>query len=100
MINSDPGAVNDLDRHTSHITCLKISEDRQQIVSGSAGVSPTVFVWNAITGEKISRIKIPEGSRGISSVAISADNKYVAVIDSRSDQMLTVYEARTGNRSF
>jgi hypothetical protein len=50
-----------------------MSEDRKTAVSGQVGRAPSMFTWDACTGEKMCRMKLDRGSRGISAVNISPD---------------------------
>lgn len=82
--------------HTDDITALRISSDRNSVVSGQVGSSPAAFMWDSITGEKKQRFKLPKGSRGIDAIALSKDGKYVAMVDRHDDHNVYVFEAQSG----
>ena len=83
--------------HTDDILALKLSKDRKKAVSGQVGSQPRVLIWNTTGTPSMERcIKLGK-VRGISAVAWSNDNKYVAMADLHNDHNVYVYEASTGN---
>ena len=79
--------------HTDDITALRTSADGKYAVSGQVGSAPVAFMWNAETGEKVQRYKLPKGMRGIDAIALSYDSKYVAMVDRHDDHNVYVFEA-------
>lgn len=51
------------------------------VATGQNGPTPTVFVWDAETCEVIKKLKLPKGSRLVSAIGISANDKYIAASD-------------------
>jgi len=71
--------ANDNDHHTDDILSIAIDPARQTAVSGQVGSAPTIFCWDACTGQKKNRIKIGKGARGIAAVSINGDGCIAAV---------------------
>lgn len=94
--NTAKNVANDEACHTDDITAITISNDRRYAASGQVGSAPTVFVWNAVTGEKKQRIKLGKGARGVNAIAMSNDMKYVAFVDLHNDHNVYVYEVESG----
>ncbi len=82
--------------HTDDITSITISTDRKLAASGQVGASPAAFVWDAQTGQKKQRFKLPKGSRGIDSIAMSADGTLVAMVDRHDQHNVYVFEVASG----
>lgn len=94
--NTAKNVANDEQAHTDDITSITISQDRQWAASGQVGSSPSAFVWNAATGEKKQRFKLAKGARGVNAIALSADCKYVAMVDLADDHNVYVYDVASG----
>lgn len=90
----------DKNNHTNDITSIAVSNDRTLACSGQNGSEPTVFIWDATTGEKVKRIVLPKGSREVSAIGFSADGKYVATADNHNDHHVRVYDASSGKLVF
>lgn len=90
----------DKNNHTNDITSIAVSLDKTLACSGQNGSKPTVFIWDAMTGEKIRRIVLPKGSREVSAIGFSEDNKYIATADNHNDHHVRVYEVETGDKIF
>jgi echinoderm microtubule-associated protein-like 6 len=86
----------DKNNHTNDITSLGVSIDGSLACSGQNGSTPTVFVWDATTGEKIKRFVLPKGSREVSAIGFSYDNEYVATADNHNDHHVRVYSVSSG----
>lgn len=86
----------DTNSHTDDITSIRISTDRKYAVSGQVGSSPAAFMWDAATGQKVQRYKLPKGSRGIDAIALSNDGSLVAMVDRHDDHNVYVFEAQSG----
>ena len=82
--------------HTDDITSITISSDRKLAASGQVGSSPAAFVWDAQTGGKKQRFKLPKGSRGIDSIAISQDGQLVAMVDRHDQHNVFLFEVASG----
>ena len=55
-----------------------------------------MFTWDACTGEKIQRFKLPKGMRGINACAISTDKSLVACVDLHNDHNVHCFDANSG----
>jgi hypothetical protein len=53
-------------------------------------------MWDAATGQKVQRYKLPKGSRGIDAIALSSDGALVAMVDRHNDHNVYVFEAQSG----
>lgn len=100
VANAAKQHAEDLDNHTNDITSIAVSLDRTLACSGQNGSTPTVFVWDACTGQKIKRFVLPKGSREVSAIGLSIDNEYVATVDNHNDHVARVYKVSTGKLIF
>lgn len=62
----DPKSAKHFPGHTEEILCLELDSERKLAASGQVGNKPYVFIWDAITGQLKSRIKMKAGLHGIS----------------------------------
>lgn len=69
-----------------------MSNDRKLIATGQVGLCPLIYVWDAETAEYKNEIRMPKGSRAISSLAFSHDNKYLAAADMTDDHNVVVLD--------
>ena len=90
----------DKDNHTNDITSIGVSADRTLACSGQNGSKPSVFVWDAVTGEKQHRFVLPKGSREVSAIGFSNDNQYIATVDNHNDHHVRVYNLESGDMEF
>ena len=74
--------------------------NRQCAVSGQVGKSPSVFVWDTCSGQKMKRVNLQQGSRAVAACAISTDCKYIACADKHNDHNVFVFEVDSGNLVF
>ena len=88
----------DTNGHNNDILSLKMntSAGSNLCVTGQAGKSPAVFVWDATSCEKVQRIKLSQGARGVSSVAISEDGTVIACTDQSNENFVYVYDVASG----
>ena len=76
---------------------IESSADGSMFAVGSHdGKSPAVFVWDATSCEKVQRIKLSQGARGVSSVAISEDGTVIACTDQSNENFVYVYDVASG----
>lgn len=87
-----------MNHHTDDVMCVRMSPDRATAVSGQTGSKPTIFTWDAETGEKKQRMKIAKGARGIQSVAINSEG-WICAVDLHNEHQVYVYD-NTGNCVF
>mmetsp|Transcript_14846 Transcript_14846/g.16552 ORF Transcript_14846/g.16552 Transcript_14846/m.16552 type:complete len:723 (+) Transcript_14846:49-2217(+) len=100
VANAAKQHATDKNNHTNDITSIAVSFDKTLACSGQNGSKPTVFIWDATTGEKINRIVLPKGSREVSAIGFSFDNKYIATADNHNDHHVRVYEVESGEKIF
>jgi len=100
VANAAKQHATDKNNHTNDITSIDVSRDGTLACSGQNGSKPTVFIWDAITGEKHRRLVLPKGSREVSAIGLSLDNKYVATADNHNDHHVRVYDVETGDKLF
>jgi microtubule-associated protein-like 6 len=89
--NTAKNRAKDTDHHTDDVMCISVNEDRDTAVSGQVGASPTIFTWDACTGEKKNRMKVAKGARGITACDINAQN-FVCAVDLHNDHNVMVYD--------
>ena len=65
-------------------------------VTGQVGKSPAIFVWDASTCQKVQRVKLGQGARGVSAVAISEDGSIIACTDQSNDNCIYVFDVANG----
>lgn len=82
--------------HTDDITCITMSSDRTLAASGQVGSAPTVFIWDAKTGEKRQRFKLNKGARGVDAITMSADGKFVAAADRHDQHNVYLFDVLKG----
>lgn len=90
--NTAKNVAKDNNHHTDDVMAIRLCPQRMTAVSGQVGSSPTIFKWDATTGEKKQRIKIGKGARGIKAVAITEDG-WVAAVDLHNEHQVYVYDA-------
>lgn len=71
--------------------CIKLCNERQMACTGQVGSKPSLFVWDATTGEKKARAKLPKGSRGVNSICFSKDNNMVGLVDLHNEHNIYIY---------
>lgn len=87
---------NDDDAHTNDIMAMDLCSHRKMCLTGQVGSSPTLFLWNAMTGEKIKKFQVSKGARAINACAISVDNKLIACVDLHNEHQVHVFDVSTG----
>ncbi len=70
------------------------------VATGQVGPAPVAFVWDATTGEKKQRFKLPKGARGIRCISLSNGSKYVACVDMSNNHSVYVYDVSSGAQIF
>jgi len=89
--NTAKNVANDQAHHTDDVMCIRVDNARTTAVSGQVGSKPTIFTWDACTGEKKQRIKIAKGARGIKACAIN-DDGWVAAVDLHNEHQVYVFD--------
>jgi len=90
--------ANDLKHHTDDIMCVRVNDKRTTAVSGQVGSKPTIFKWDACTGDMQQRIKIAKGARGIQAVSVNAEG-WIAAVDLHNEHQVYCYDP-SGNMVF
>ena len=88
---------NDLNCHTDDIMCLAICGKGHVCLSGQNGSAPVAFLWDARSGQKLQRFKLPKGRRGVRACAVSCDGARSVVVDVHNDHYVTCYDNASGN---
>lgn len=97
VANQSKQRRNDEDGHNNDITSIDLCSHRKMAVSGQVGSRPTVFVWNAITGEKMHKFELKKGARGVQAVGWAEDNSMFACVDLHNDHNVHVFNVEKGN---
>lgn len=84
--------------HTNDITAMDMSHDREWCATGQNGSRPVAFMWGARDGDKKARFKLDKGMREVTAIAISPDNKFVALCDNHNDHHLWVFDTDKGSK--
>ena len=69
--------------------------DRTFVVTGDAGYSPSIQIWQASNGEYVTQILLPVATCGVSTCSISACRRYVAIVDKSPDQRVWIFHLNT-----
>ena len=74
--------------------CMKVNVNgsRNLAVTGQVGKSPSVFIWDTSSGEKINRFKLQKTARAVAACAISPDGDYIATADKHNDHNVSIYK--------
>ena len=89
--NTAKNVANDMGGHTDDVMAISICPERKIAVSGQTGSSPTIFTWDACTGEKKDRIKIAKGARGIAAVSINAEG-WICAVDLHNEHQVYCFD--------
>lgn len=94
--NTAKNVANDQNHHTDDVMSIRVNPARDTAVSGQVGSKPTIFTWDACSGQKKNRIKIAKGARGITAVAINSEG-WIAAVDLHNEHQVYVFDA-SGNQ--
>jgi WD40 repeat protein len=74
--------------------CLDVNSSggRNMAVTGQVGKSPSIFIWDTTTGEKINRFKLAKNSRAVAAVCISPDGDYIGTADKHNDHNVCIFK--------
>ena len=81
-----------LSGHTDDISCLAMTLDRKLIATGQVGVAPYVFIWDALTAEKVGHYCIPKGARAITAIAFNRTSEIIACADFSNDHKIYCFK--------
>ena len=59
-------------------------------------MQPVAFMWDAISGEKLQRFKLPKGRKKITAIALSFDGKVVGMADAHYDPYVSFWDTKSG----
>jgi hypothetical protein len=90
--NSSKHVARDEVGHTNDITAMDMSNCRGLCATGQNGAKPVAFVWDSTTGDKKGRYKLTKGMREVTAIAISPDNKLLALTDNHNDHNLWIFD--------
>ena len=85
--------------HNDDIICLKVSQNREIVITGQVGHKPWVFLWDSTTAELNQKIELPGGSRGVTACCISPKARYCAVVDHSDDHHLYIIKFTSNKKS-
>ena len=77
---------------------LAMNSTRTLVATGQVGLEPMIFVWNAQTAERVSLMTLPKGSRSVSALAFSRDDKYLAAADMSDDHKVHLFDLTQVNK--
>jgi WD40 repeat protein len=84
--------------HTNDITAMDVSCDRTLAATGQNGSKPVAFMWDSCTGDMKARFKLDKGDREVTAIAISPDNKMVALCDNHNDHHIWIFDVASGSK--
>ena len=96
--NTAKNRAKDMEHHTDDVMCISMNPDRDTAVTGQVGASPTIFTWDACTGEKKQRYKVAKGARGITAADINCDSE-VCAVDLHNDHNIYCFDSN-GSMTF
>jgi len=80
-----------LDSHTDDIMALAINQERTMVCTGQVGHQPIIFVWDALTAQKICMMRLPKGTRSVTAIGFSKDSSMIAASDLHNDHNVYCY---------
>jgi hypothetical protein len=87
---------NSKDGHSDDVTALCLSHSRKMVASGQNGQKPIVFLWDSNTTEVIKKKVLPKGSRLVTALGISANDKFVCAADAAEKITVHIFEIMGG----
>jgi hypothetical protein len=61
------------------------------VATGQNGLQPLVYIWDAVSAERLGQIKLPKGTRAVSALGFSRTSQYLAVSDMHNDHNIYCY---------
>jgi WD40 repeat protein len=61
------------------------------VATGQVGKAPTIFIWGSENAEIKHKIKLPKGTRSVTTLGFSFDGKYLAACDLHNDHNIHVF---------
>lgn len=88
--------------HNNDIESMNVntSGGRQFACTGQVGKNAAVFTWDTTTGEKIRRVALGKGDRGVAAICISPDGSHVATADKHNDHNVKIWNMNSGEVVF
>ena len=90
------GEVHRTSGHLGRVSALTLSRDRDLIATGEVGTRPMLCIWKLPGTDPHRSIEISGPSAGTDILAFSEDTKLILSVDSSEDQLIRVYEVKTG----
>ena len=85
--------------HSDDVTALCVSFSRKMVASGQNGQQPLIFLWDAVTCEKIGKKRLPKGSRLVTAIGVSATDQYVAASDAAEKIAVYLFDVKGGEKA-
>jgi len=89
--NTAKNVANDQNAHTDDVLAIAIDSSRSTCASGQSGAAPTIFTWDAVSGQKKNRIKVAKGARGIAAISIN-DAGMIAAVDLHNEHQVYCFD--------
>lgn len=79
--------------HNDDVLTINVNSagGRSLAVTGQIGKSPSVHMWDAVTGEQKERIKLSKGARGVAAIAINNTGEFIATVDQSNDHVVQCF---------
>lgn len=92
--NTSKQIASDQDHHNNDVMCMDVntSGGRDKAVTGQVGKSPSIFIWDTSSGEKIARFKLQKNARAVAAVCISPNGDYIATADKHNDHNVSIFK--------
>jgi WD40 repeat protein len=93
--NTSKQVASDANHHNNDIMCMDVNSSggRNMAVTGQVGKSPSIFIWDTATGEKIKRFKLQKDARAVAAVCISPNGDYIATADKHNDHNVSIFKS-------
>ena len=85
-----------MDGHNDDVTALCVSYSRKLVATGQNGQKPLICVWDSTTGALVAKKRLPKGSRLVTAIGISANDKYVVATDAAEKVSAFVFDIAGG----
>jgi WD40 repeat protein len=82
--------------HNDDVTALCVSYSRKWVASGQNGQKPMICIWDSVTGEIRAKKYLPKGSRLVTAIGISANDKYVVATDAADKVTAFIFDIEGG----
>ena len=92
--NTSKQVASDANHHNNDVMCLDVNTTggRNLAVTGQVGKSPSIFIWDTTTGQKINRFKLEKAARAVAAVCISPNGDYIGTADKHNDHNVSIFK--------